>query len=239
MLYFIMKIIEAIIEALYKDPVYNKFTRKIGRYFLSASILICHKPYDEHIHNIIIKNIDPVRYATIALAINTIQKSKIEGAFAEVGVYKGDTSKFIHKIAPERELYLFDTFEGFPKEDMENPNDLDERFKDTSVEIVKKNIGDLNNIIIKKGYFPETTKGLENKKFAFVMLDVDKYKPTLAGLEFFYPRLNSGGYIFLHDYNSSESNYGVSRAFNKFINDKPEKFVEIPDANGTVVIRKI
>jgi len=84
-------------------------------------------------------------------------------------------------------------------------------------------IGDMNNIIIRKGYFPETAKGLESEMFSFVMLDLDLYKPTLAGLEFFYPRVKAGGYIFAHDYNSPESDHAVSRAMNEFLKDKPEK----------------
>jgi hypothetical protein len=56
-------------------------------------------------------------------------------------------------------------------------------------------LGTLHNAIILKGYFPETARGLENERFAFVMLDVDNYEASLAGLEFFYPRLNHGGYM--------------------------------------------
>ncbi|MCL4552994.1 MAG: TylF/MycF family methyltransferase, partial [Candidatus Marsarchaeota archaeon] len=129
-----------------------------------------------------------------------------------------------------------DTFEGFPSEDLESG---DNRFKDTSVEVLRENIGDLNNIVIRKGYFPETTEGLEDETFSFVMLDLDLYKPTLAGLEFFYPRMKSGAYIFAHDYNSPESNWAVSRAVNEFMSGKPEQLVEIPDTWGSIGIRKI
>lgn len=62
--------------------------------------------------------------------------------------------------------YLFDTFEGFPTESSED----DKRFKDTSKSLLKDIIGDLNNINIRKGVFPETSKGLENELFSFVMI---------------------------------------------------------------------
>jgi len=203
---------------------------------LQTVALMNFPPYDAAIHETVISCADPVRFATLALAINQIRKNNIEGSFVEVGVWRGDTSRFIHLLAPERTLYLFDTFEGFPSEDLERDDD---RFRDTSEEIVKKQIGDLNNIVIKKGYFPETTRGLENEVFAFVLLDLDLYKPTLAGLNFFYPRMKSGGYIFAHDYNSPESNWAISRATNEFMQDKPEKIVEIPDVWGSIVFRKI
>jgi O-methyltransferase len=38
-----------------------------------------------------------------------------------------------------------------------------------------------------------------------VLFDADKYDVAMAAFEFFYPRLSPGGYFFLHDFNSSES----------------------------------
>lgn len=194
-------------------------------------------PYDRAVHKAVISSKDPIRYAMIALAIDTIKKDRIDGSFAEVGVYKGETSRIIHALDPGRSFYLFDTFEGFPSSDLEVGSDS--RFQDTSVEIVKDVIGDMNNIILRKGYFPETAKGLEDETFSFVMLDLDLYKPTLAGLEFFYPRVRTGGYIFAHDYNSPESNHAVSRAVDEFLKDKPEKAIGVPDKWGSVMFRKV
>jgi O-methyltransferase len=193
-------------------------------------------PYDARIVKAIADSPDPVRYATMAMALKSIERENIPGSLAEVGVYRGDLSRLIHALAPQRELYLFDTFAGFPEADLDAPNP---RFRDTSVEMVKRALGDLNYVIFRKGYFPETAKGLEQEKFAFVMLDLDLYKPTVAGMEFFYPRLVSGGYLFAHDYNSPESDYAVSRAVNEYMKDKPEKIIELPDRWGSIVIRKI
>jgi len=181
---------------------------------------------------------DPVRSLTVALAIERIKKERIHGNLAELGVFQGHLSRFLHLLAPDRTLYLLDTFQGFPEQDLESFQTGDKRFSETSLEIVEKNIGDLTNVVIKQGYFPDTAAGLENEQFCFVMLDVDLYKPTLAGLDFFYPRLAPGGYMFLHDYNWIESNRAVSRALDAFMADKPEHLVEIPDAWGTVLFRK-
>jgi len=229
-----MKLLITILKISGAYSILKKIKRQlIGR--LCKNLCLCYfLPYKER--KIFLQTRDPVRYGAIFLAINAIKKYEIEGSFAEVGVYKGDTSKIVHYLYPERKFYLFDTFEGFPVESLEEK--VNNRFKDTSLELVKSNIGDLNNIIFKKGYFPESTKGLEGDLFAFVMLDVDLYKPTLQGLEFFHPRLSSGGYIFIHDYNSPESDYAVFKAVNEFMCDKPEKIVEIPDSGGSVIIRR-
>lgn len=183
------------------------------------------------------RSFDYVRYATIGLAIKRILLENILGEFAEVGVYKGHTSKYIHMFAPDTTLYLFDTFEGFHKNDGKDDIVSDLRFKDTSVEEVLNRIGKSEKIVVRKGYFPETAIGLENKKFAFVMLDLDKYKPTFSGWEFFYPRVAKGGFIFVHDYNGAEN--PCHDATDDFLKDKEEKIFEIPDEWGSALIRKL
>lgn len=180
---------------------------------------------------------DPVRYGTIYLALRQVFENRVTGEMAECGVYKGTTSKFLHEIFPDRKLYLFDTFRGFDPRD--SGGALDDRFNDTSEEIVLANIGDTSNVVVRKGYFPETAEGLEGEHFCFVMIDFDKYEPTLAALKFFYPRVTGGGFIFVHDYNSPESGWACSRALNSFLSDKPEKPITIPDAWGTALFRKI
>lgn len=194
-------------------------------------------PYSDAVAQRIEQYHDDVRYSMLALAVQRLEHDQVPGAFAEVGVYRGVTSAFIHRQAPGRRLYLFDTFEGFQKRDLEVPRD--ERFKDTSQDLVAKLIGDMENVEFKKGYFPETAVGLEAEKFALVMLDVDLYKPALEIFRFFYPRMVRGGYFFLHDYNSPESDYGISRAAQEFLADKPELLIEISDYSGSAVFRKI
>jgi O-methyltransferase len=180
---------------------------------------------------------DDIRYATLALAIQRLETERIEGAFAELGVYQGHTSKFIHTHAPHRRLYLFDTFEGFPTDAL-GPKE-DNRFKDTSQQQVAKFIEDERNVVFRVGYFPQSAAGLEEERFALVMLDFDLYKSAVEAFKFFYPRLVSGGYFFMHDFNSPESERAISRAAAEFLQDKPEMLVEIPDEWGSAVFRKI
>ena len=182
---------------------------------------------------------DPARYASLALAVRTLEQQGIAGEFAEVGVYRGATSRFLAACAPERTLHLFDTFEGFDPRDREPENASDRRFQATSEDTVRRALGGVTNAVIHRGYFPATTKGLEDRTFAFVLLDLDVYAPTLSGLEFFYPRLARGGYCFVHDYNSPESNRACRRALTEFLKGKPEQVIELPDTWGSAVFRKV
>lgn len=180
---------------------------------------------------------DPVRDWSVSMALETIKREGVPGAMAELGVYRGDMAILYNRLLPERTLYLFDTFEGFPEQDLRLG--ADNRFRDTSIDFVRSRFPADAPVVFRQGYFPETAQGLEDERFSFVMLDADMYAPTLAGLEFFYDRVERGGYVVAHDYTSGESDRAVSRAFDLFLADKPEKVIEIPDAWGSVLFRKI
>jgi O-methyltransferase len=190
--------------------------------------------FDRDVHESVTDHVDYFRYATLGLAVERLRTEGIEGSMAEVGVWRGETSEFVHSIAPERKLYLFDTFEGFP----DGERTGDERFRDTSAEAVAARLGDSPNVAIRKGYVPDTFAGLEDERFAFALIDLDLHEPTVASLEFLYPRLVPGGYLSVHDYNSPESDWACKRALDEFLADKPERVVEIADMWGSALLRK-
>lgn len=131
----------------------------------------------------------------------------IQGAIAELGVFRGDTAKHINHIFKDDEFFLLDTFEGFDERDckVENQNNFSKAnnndFSSTSLELVKSKMPYVEKCHFLKGYFPETAVAIpQNTQFKFVNLDVDLYQPILLGLEFFYPRLSGGGAILIDDY---------------------------------------
>ena len=115
-----------------------------------------------------------------------------------------------------------------------------EGHKDTSVEIAQKALPYPDNCIICKGFFPESvTSDAKKENFAFVSLDVDFEESTYQGLSFFYPRLNEGGVIFVHDYNTSFLG-GVKLAVSRYERDNNIilKSIPIADRAGTLIILK-
>lgn len=130
----------------------------------------------------------------------------LKGSCAEVGVLNGNYAKHINEAFPNSTLYLFDTFEGFDVRDI--AYETDKGFSSwgtggyasiVTVDAILTKMPYPDKVIFKKGYFPDTAKGI-NDDFVFVNLDVDLYMPTLAGLEFFYPKMVKGGVILIHDY---------------------------------------
>jgi len=159
--------------------------------------------------------------------------SYLEGDVAEVGVYKGGSAKILCETKADKELHLFDTFEGLPetkKEDLVKGCWL----KDTSLGKVKNYLKNYNKVFFYKGSFPDTAFPVLDKKFCFVHLDTDIYQGTLDGLKIFWPRMVKGGRIVSHDYNNEDCP-GVKRAFKEFFSNNPEKIIDIADTQGMVI----
>jgi O-methyltransferase len=183
---------------------------------------------------------DEVRFFNFWFQIERLKKEKVEGAFAELGVYKGDSANLIHLMDKERTFYLFDTFHGFRKEDLEMETGkaatyTSRDFADTSLEKIKQRLSS-GKFVFHSGYFPETAKEIQNEKFALVNMDADLYLPTKAGLEFFYPRLSPGGVIIIHDYNPDWP--GIMKAVDEFSASIPEPIVVLADQDSSVMILK-
>lgn len=187
---------------------------------------------------------DYVRIKSFELAVKEIRKRKIEGAVAEVGVFRGEFAQYINRAFPNSTLYLFDTFEGFDAnealDELKNGNCTDafvEAYKQTNIGMVLDRMEHLDKVVIKQGFFPASLDGLEDK-FVFVSIDVDFENSVYEGLKYFYPRLSGGGIIFLHDYNSSL--LGVEKAVDRYEQEEQIRLCKMPlcDANGTLVIMK-
>ena len=185
---------------------------------------------------------DLTRYYFLAMVCDLVEKEKLQGDIAELGVYRGHTAFMLTDLARRmgKTAWLIDTFEGFPVCDC---NGIDHKYlervsdyNDTGVSTVADVVGDGAKFI--KGYFPHTADQIPaGTKFVMVHLDCDLYAPMKAGLAFFYPRLISGGFLIMHDYSSLFWD-GAERAVDEFFADKPEKIIPIPDKSGRVVIRK-
>lgn len=171
------------------------------------------------------------RHASRYIFLTKVAKMvrNLQGNVAELGVFRGEFARHINALFPTKKLYLFDTFEGFTEADLqhEKPHVQDMgagHLGDTHVELVLSQMPHVANCIVRKGWFPDTVRGLENERFCFVSLDTDLHDSTLAGLNFFYPRLVSGGVILVDDYDSGFD--GVARAVDTFC--AREKIARMP-----------
>lgn len=167
----------------------------------------------------------PERIYAVAQATRYLVKAGIEGAFVECGVWRGGSTMAAAKTlvdigAADRDLYLFDTFEGMTKptevdHDVQGLNAADEfeRTKtgedsSTWVQVplaeVKANVAktgyDQSLVHYVKGKVEDTLPDAAPDKIASLRLDTDWYESTKHELETLWPRLLPGGVLIVDDY---------------------------------------
>jgi O-methyltransferase len=160
----------------------------------------------------------PMECAEIYQAVLACEK--IPGDIAEAGVYLGGTAQLILSTSKKR-IHLFDTFEGLPH----GEDDFQAGEWTGSLEQVKRNLANhADRLEFHPGLFPDSTAGFDDLRFSFVHLDLDLYDSTLAALEWFWPRLESGGILMSHDYPLAA---GVVKAFHEFFDTRSEPFIPL------------
>lgn len=176
------------------------------------------------------------RIVMLRKCVSMLKERNVPGDMAEVGVYQGEFAKYLNRYFPEKKLYLFDTFEGFDVERDIIPDRHKDTCKDTSIELVLSKMVNPSNCIVRKGYFPDTATDI-SASFSLVSLDCDFYNPILAGLEFFYPKLVQGGYIFVHDFGNPLLEE-VKKAVYDYCKKRDIAIVPVLDRGLSVIITK-
>ncbi|MBN9343104.1 MAG: class I SAM-dependent methyltransferase [Holosporales bacterium] len=167
------------------------------------------------------------------------QSQHVEGDILEVGVWRGGTGCLIAKQAPNKTVYLCDTFEGVVKAGENDSGYTGGEHADTSQNIVNKLADTLNvkNISILKGIFPEETgHKIKSKKFSFCHIDVDTYQSARDTFDWVWPKLSTGGIVIFDDYGFYNC-AGVTKIVNEE-RGKPNRIV-LHNLNGHGIIIKI
>lgn len=151
-----------------------------------------------------------------------VRELKVSGIVAEAGVYKGGSAKLLATIFDDRDILLFDSFEGMKEQDDINSSGHKMGdFSDCSLELVQKYLADHPNCRFYKGWFPTSAEFLTTEQFSMVHLDMDYYQSTKAGIEVFWPRLVQGGIMVVDDY-GWEACPGVEQAFNEYFEERSD-----------------
>ena len=165
------------------------------------------------------------RFALIQ-AVNYIIKNKIAGDIVECGVWKGGSIMAIAKTlltlkSYDKELYLFDTFEGMPKPKEFDVASYDNRMAIKQFEDLKINdnssnwskieLDEVRNNVFStkynkekfhfiKGKVEDTIPEFSPETISILRLDTDWYESTRHELIHLFPRLVKGGVIIIDDY---------------------------------------
>ena len=165
----------------------------------------------------------------------------LAGHFAEFGVYRGGYAFMVLSRAPlrgDQRFYLFDTFAGIPRERLtrrEEENGLGGLLAETSAAHVARLLQPwAGHVVIVEGNVFETLPRTDAGPIAFTSLDLNASAPTIAALEYVYPRLVPGAMIVMDDY--GWLGYKDQRvAIDAFFKDKPESILALPTGQGLVI----
>lgn len=147
------------------------------------------------------------------LAEEFLSVSKLEGDVADLGTYMGGTALIMHRLAPEKHLHLFDTWQGTPIDDPLCHHKKGEWV--SSLEDCRKLVGTNGKTNYHPGVFPyDVPEWIPNIGYCFVYVDMDTEQSTRDAIEFFWPRLVSGGKMMFDDY-GWEPCAGVKKAIDE------------------------
>lgn len=176
----------------------------------------------------------------------------LPGARAECGAYRGATALLLAHAWRSRDpafkgdgLYLIDSFIGtsasgehdlIPVRGADGTTRREAFFPvakaDISPELVRGFFDEFPNVGICPGWIPQVFATLPERDWAFVHLDVTLYEPTLAALEYFYPRLNTGGVIIC---DGSIFCPGAKKAWDEFCAKKALPFVVLGNRESVLI----
>lgn len=167
----------------------------------------------------------PQAIVSLVRAVDYILKNAIPGALIECGVYQGGSiiamiRTLLLNGVTDRDIFLFDTFEGMPRPGQNDVYYTGESAIDTwqhnsgtaqGSNWVKATLDDVKARVLATGYPQERihfVKGLVEdtvpagapEKIALLRLDTDFYSSTKHELDHLFPRLSRGGVLIIDDY---------------------------------------
>lgn len=139
----------------------------------------------------------PGKLRTMAEALFSVKD--LPGEVADLGAMRGGCSLILRQVAPEKELHIFDTWEGTPYDDPLCHHKKGEWA--TSLEECRKLVGTNERTYYHPGIFPvDSPDYIKENKYCFVYVDMDTEQATRDAIEFFWPRMVPGGLMVFDDY---------------------------------------
>lgn len=203
------------------------------------------------------------RLLAVMDAVTYLEARDIQGAFVECGVWRGGTIlamiKTLQRLgSTDREIYLYDTFEG-----MTAPTSLDTSPYEKPALVTWREAADgvrpwsqtlapdqyslksVKQLIASSGYPKErvhfvkgpvedTLPSITPGAAALVRLDTDFYESTLHELEHLYPLMPSGGVLIIDDYGHWR---GAREATDAFFQRVPSILLARTDYTGRMAVK--
>lgn len=203
----------------------NRIAKAVADRVQTLEVLLKPLPFNDS--NARAKNVDipcylkvvtPHHYDSLSMLIKALLQNPKRGA--EIGVFEGECGQYLLKIFPELYLYGIDPWASYNEYEKDNMNRADEdlwnKRKQMSTHAYNTYGPNRHQILQCKS----TEADLEELDFVFIDAN-HTYDFVLADLNYWYPRVRSGGVISGHDYQWSDpiDPHGVKRAVLQFMKD--------------------
>lgn len=155
-----------------------------------------------------------------------VLKASVPGDVVELGCYKGATSvelqKLIGNFAPEKRLYLYDSFAGLPFKTVQDMSPAGEQFRAGELPAIKREVlvkfrqAALPSPVVKKAWFSDLSSSDMPANITFAFLDGDFYESIKDSLKLIWPNLSNGSVVVVDDY-QNESLPGVQKSVDEWL----------------------
>jgi O-methyltransferase len=199
----------------------------------------------------------PDKLFALILATRYVVDHGIPGAVVECGVWRGGSMQAVARTlltrgVTDRDLHLFDTFEGMPaptekdrRHDGKAASELLETKPKTglvwaiaSLEDVQAGMAETDypaeRIHLHRGLVEDTIPTQAPEQIAILRLDTDWYASTRHELDHLYNRVPSGGVILIDDYGYWQ---GAQEAVDEFLARTGARLLLLPMASGRITVK--
>ena len=200
------------------------------------------------------------RIRALCSAVRYIEEAKIDGAIVECGVWRGGSMMAVAKTllnrgTTDRELFLFDTFEGMTNPGpydvavtgesaasllQESPRTEEDRMwcyapmEKVAQALARTGYPELRTHLI-PGRVEDTLESKAPEAIALLRLDTDWYESTRHEMEVLFPRLRQGGVVIIDDYGHWQ---GARRAVDEYVRTHCVKlFLHPIDYTGRIGVK--
>jgi hypothetical protein len=204
----------------------------------------------------------PEKIAALVEAARYVSRHRIPGDVVECGVWRGGSMKAVALTLldlgdTDRELHLFDTFEGMPPPGANDARTTEvgavpaERLLAESdktsliwavagMDVVRQTMAETgypsDRVHLHPGLVEDTTPDQAPETISLLRLDTDWYASTRHELEHLYDRLSPGGVLILDDYGGWD---GARKATDEWLDRTGEPLFLAPMGAGRIAIKPL
>jgi hypothetical protein len=218
-----------------KDSIFNQTSKELKNFSFGSV----------HSTGVDVHRVDAMRWRHWIVSTATkhaIEFSKTdEYNFVECGVGDGFSALYTlveiqakEKNLSDPKMHLFDSWGPMKKQNLlESELDSVDRYSELNLNETKNNLKNYSKLIeYHKGDIPEIFKNIQfPNSIVYMHIDLNSTKPTIHSLEYFYPKLVSGGVILFDDYGWN-NHKDTKHAVDIFFKNKSGILLHLPTAQA-------